>query len=404
MLKIINDRLFFDSKPLPYIPSPNVGGRMQPIAIVVHDTAGPSAISAINTFKTIASKVSAHFVVDLDGTITQMVDCDLVAWHAGKSVLDGRSGCNSFTVGVEIVNPGKLNDKGCAWFHKSGQPGYPKTEARRTPEHGNGYWLPYSGAQIKSVTELCQALVKAYPTIKQIVPHWYISPRRKIDTNPLFPLEALRDSVFKPQKQPVDAVLSLEVGSTGRPVELAQRRLQELGYPVGLADGTFGAAMRIAVMGFEAENGLTVDGKLDPSEQVVLHSDKAKAMPIAARDAVTVKELATVSRGVSDLVKIKQGGVFVTAASAAAASVEKATEVAPVVDQNTVDQLKQAAEGAGYAKTIAESLGGLLGSMASNHWFQLMVLGVGAYVVATRLLGFKVEDFRVGRWTPSGRT
>lgn len=380
---------------------------MQPVATVIHDTASPSAISAINTFKSAASKVSAHFVVDLDGSITQMVECDTVAWHAGKSVLDGRSGCNSFTIGVEIVNPGKLNDKGCAWFHKPGQNGYSGIEACKTPEHGNGYWLPYTPAQIEAVTGLCQALVKAYPTIKQIVPHWYISPGRKIDTNPLFPLDALRQAVFQPQNAAVAAVSVLQVGSEGRAVELAQTRLQALGYPVGLIDKKFGASMEIAVFGFERQNGLTVDGKLDASELLVLHSDKAKAMPIANREAVTAKDLASVSRGVSDLVNIKNAGLVTAGVGAAGATAQNtlpvvAPVVPPAVDPNVIDQLSQGAEGAGYARTIAESLGGLLGALGSNGWVQIMVLGVGSYFVATRLLGFKLEDFKLGRWSPSG--
>jgi N-acetylmuramoyl-L-alanine amidase len=409
--KIVADRLIRDGGPTPFVQSPNFGGRMQPVAIVVHDTAGPSAKSAINTFLDRASKVSAHVVVDFDGTITQMVDFDRVAWHAGKSVLDGRSGCNSFTIGIEIVNPGILNGKGCAWFHKPGQTGYSDTEHCKTPEHGDGCWVPYTAAQIEAVTGLCKALVKAYPTIKQVVPHWHISPRRKVDTNPLFPLAALRNAVFSSQSAPVADVSILQVGSQGRALELAYRRLQELGYPVGFWDGIYGASMETAVFGFERQNGLTVDGRLDAAEQAILHSDKAKAMPIAGREPVTVKDLAQVSRGVSDLVTIKNAGVLTGAAGAAGATVQNVTEVAapatttpaPAVDPNIIEHLSQGAEGAGYARTIADSLGGLLNALGSNGWVQIMALGLVTYVVATRVLGFKLDDFKLGRWAPSGR-
>lgn len=408
--KIVADRLIRDGGPTPFVQSPNFGGRMQPVATVIHDTASPTALSAINTFLDIASKVSAHVVVDLDGTITQMVEFDTVAWHAGKSVLDGRSGCNSFTVGIEIVNPGMLNAKGCAWFHKSGQTGYSGIEACKTPEHGNGFWLAYTPAQINAVTSLCKALVKTYPTIKQIVPHWHISPRRKIDTNPLFPLAGLREAVFPAQSAPVAAVSVLQVGSQGRSLELAYKRLQELGYPVGFWDGIYGASMETAVFGFERQNGLTVDGKLDAAEQAILHSDKAKAMPIAGRDSVTVKDLAQVSRGASDLVTIKNVGVLTGAAGAAGATVQNVTEVAapattipaPAVDPNIIEHLSQGAEGAGYARTIADGLGGLLSALGSNGWVQIMVLGLITYIVATRVLGFKMDDFKRGRWIPSG--
>ena len=400
--KIVADRLYRDGGPVPFVPSPNTKGRMQPRAIVVHDTAGPSAISAINTFKKQAGKdsVSAHIVVDRDGSITQMVEFDTVAFHAGKSTLDGRSGCNSFTVGIEIVNPGKLNDKGCAWFHKPGQTGYSGTEACKTPEHGNGYWLPYTPAQIDAVTELCKALVKAYPTIKQIVPHWHISPRRKIDTNPLFPLEALRQAVFQPQSAPVAAVSVLQVGSEGRPVELAQKRLQELGYPVGLIDTKFGASMKIAVMGFESENGLTVDGKLDASEQAVLHSDKAKAMPIASRESVTVKELAAQSQSTSDLVTMRDVSAATTVVSAGA-GVAKLVQDVPVeaVPEIPLDKI---AEGSNHVETIARVAGSVLTSLGNNFWIVSLAVGVAGLVLYRKLILRRLREFVSGRWTPSG--
>jgi hypothetical protein len=46
------------------------------------------------------------------------------------------------------------------------------------------------------VTALCKELVTCYPSIDEIVTHWQVSPRRKIDTNPLFPLDAVREEVF----------------------------------------------------------------------------------------------------------------------------------------------------------------------------------------------------------------
>ncbi|MBT9584476.1 N-acetylmuramoyl-L-alanine amidase [bacterium] len=52
-------------------------------------------------------RVSAHYVVDRDGTIVQMVDERASAWHAGVSELEGRPGVNDFSVGVELIN---LND------------------------------------------------------------------------------------------------------------------------------------------------------------------------------------------------------------------------------------------------------------------------------------------------------
>src|SRR5580658_3999904 len=63
--------------------------------IVLHITQGPTASSAINTFKASVAphRVSAHFVIDRDGTVFQLLDLNDTAWHA--------SACNSTSVGIE---------------------------------------------------------------------------------------------------------------------------------------------------------------------------------------------------------------------------------------------------------------------------------------------------------------
>ena len=49
------------------------------------------------------SKVSCHYLVDEDGTITQMVGEELRAWHAGVSSWQGETDTNSRSIGIEIV-------------------------------------------------------------------------------------------------------------------------------------------------------------------------------------------------------------------------------------------------------------------------------------------------------------
>lgn len=46
--------------------------------------------------------VSAHFVIDRSGHITQFVSCDKRAWHAGVSQHAGREQCNDFSIGIEL--------------------------------------------------------------------------------------------------------------------------------------------------------------------------------------------------------------------------------------------------------------------------------------------------------------
>lgn len=63
--------------------------------VVVHCTATPSFASVKSWFQNPASQVSAHFVIDKDGTIYEFVDPAVVAWHA--------HGYNAHSVGIEHV-------------------------------------------------------------------------------------------------------------------------------------------------------------------------------------------------------------------------------------------------------------------------------------------------------------
>jgi AmpD protein len=47
-------------------------------------------------------EVSAHFLIRRDGEIVQFVAGDRRAWHAGPSSWRGRSGCNDFSIGIEL--------------------------------------------------------------------------------------------------------------------------------------------------------------------------------------------------------------------------------------------------------------------------------------------------------------
>ena len=47
--------------------------------------------------------VSAHFVIDRAGNITQFVACENRAWHAGQSTWLGRDNCNDYAIGIEMI-------------------------------------------------------------------------------------------------------------------------------------------------------------------------------------------------------------------------------------------------------------------------------------------------------------
>lgn len=118
-------------------------------AIVLHHTGKGGMKAAVLWFKTKKSGVSAHYVVDRDGTIVQMVKDEKKAWHSGKSSLNGRPNVNIFSIGIEIVSTG---------------------------EDG------YTDEQYDSVTFLCKMLKKKYDIENDnIVGHKDIAPGRKHD-------------------------------------------------------------------------------------------------------------------------------------------------------------------------------------------------------------------------------
>ena len=69
--------------------------------------------------------------------------------------------------------------------------------------------------------------------------------------------------------------VTLESGSSGDQVKALQKRLKELGYYNGSADGKYGESTMAAVMAFQLRNNLTVDGKAGPATQRVLYGSKA---------------------------------------------------------------------------------------------------------------------------------
>ncbi len=185
-----------------FVKANSSGGEMTPRFAVIHDTAGRlSKFSSVDWFKSAECTTSAHFVVERDGTVTQMVPLNRKAFHAGVSKWKGTSGLNSCSIGIEIVNPGKMDATGKAWFGACCKPD--EIEHKSTPEHGDGYWLLYTEAQIAAVKLLCTLIVEEYPDCNEILTHWQISPGRKIDTNPLFPLREVRKAVLDPD--PVEA-------------------------------------------------------------------------------------------------------------------------------------------------------------------------------------------------------
>ncbi len=81
----------------------------------------------------------------------------------------------------------------------------------------------------------------------------------------------------RPTNTPKPTATSLKNGATGSDVRKMQKRLIELGYLSGSADGDFGDATENAVRAFQRRNGLEVDGKAGEATLDKLYSSSAIA-------------------------------------------------------------------------------------------------------------------------------
>jgi AmpD protein len=106
-------------------------------------------------------KVSAHLFVRRDGAVVQFVPVGARAWHAGASRLAGRSGCNDFSVGIELEGTDRI---------------------------------AYTQRQYARLATLVRLLMRAHPgiTLPRVVGHSDVAPGRKTDPGPAFDWRGFR--------------------------------------------------------------------------------------------------------------------------------------------------------------------------------------------------------------------
>lgn len=109
-------------------------------------------------------RVSAHLFISRRGRVTQFVPLQKRAWHAGKSVFEGRERCNDFSIGIELEG----------------------TDER-----------PFTASQYRKLAQLTRLIRKAYPRITpaRITGHSDIAPGRKTDPGPHFDWARLRREI-----------------------------------------------------------------------------------------------------------------------------------------------------------------------------------------------------------------
>ena len=188
-------------------PSPNFDERTLPISLIVlHYTGMEDGPAALERLCDPEAKVSAHYMVEEDGTIYGLVGEDKRAWHAGVSEWGGEANINSASIGIEIVNGG----------HNVPRP--------------DGSLPPFPDAQINAVIALCKDIQTRHGELG-LVGHSDIAPGRKIDPGEHFPWQGLAAAGlgFLPQVSDDRRVL-FEIGSRDRGIAILQAGLAHIGY------------------------------------------------------------------------------------------------------------------------------------------------------------------------------
>lgn len=228
-MRIVNHRV----KGLTFQKAHYTGEVITPEIVILHDTAGRLAKGNSAAFLASANtaKASVHFVIERDGSIVQQVPTNRRANHAGASSYNGRSGCNAFSLGIELVNPGLMtrwsDTMALAWWGEQLAVNLYGIREVTTKEHGRGLWMPHAQEQIEALIRLLEVLFRDVKSLRDITTHWYVSPGRKVDPNPLLPLDAIRARIFGAE-DPAD--LAAEAGSS------AVQRLSTVQVNVGNGD------------------------------------------------------------------------------------------------------------------------------------------------------------------------
>jgi len=143
-------------------PSPNSDDRKHPISmIVLHYTAISTCEESLTRLcetTNVAGRVSAHYLVDRDGGVYNLVDESKRAWHSGIASWAGLGDINSRSIGIELVNVGLTSD---------------------------GSREEYPAAQTRALIALCKDIQSRHK-IRFVLGHSDVAPSRKQDPGEAF--------------------------------------------------------------------------------------------------------------------------------------------------------------------------------------------------------------------------
>ncbi|MGI9282049.1 MAG: N-acetylmuramoyl-L-alanine amidase [Endozoicomonas sp.] len=190
-------------------PSPNFDARDIPVEFLILHYTAVDLQGTLDILSSTECGVSAHLVIDLDGTVYELVPClngvAHRAWHAGVSRWQGKEAFNDFALGIELVNY-------------------------------NGNIFPFTDEQYKALREVIQQLQKHYPNLndpERILGHEQIAGfRGKADPGCCFDWGRLFTENYSDLPQPVrepvcpkELQASLEKLQPFEPADREQRAL-----------------------------------------------------------------------------------------------------------------------------------------------------------------------------------
>jgi len=210
-------------------PSPNFDRRPlgAPIDILLlHYTGMQSAEAALARLCDPAARVSAHYLIDEDGTCWRLVDEAMRAWHAGVGSWGDCRDINAQSIGIELVNPG----------------------------HEFGY-RPFAEAQMAALVALAPRILSRHPIpAARVLGHSDVAPARKQDPGELFDWASLACEGIglwpEPHAEVPSGLSELRPGMSGPAVASLQADLGRYGYGLS-ATGSYDAATTLVVTAFQ---------------------------------------------------------------------------------------------------------------------------------------------------------
>ncbi len=230
-------------------PSPNFDDREEGVPVdmlVLHYTGMTTGASALARLTESDSKVSAHYLVEEDGTVFSLVSEKKRAWHAGVAYWRGHTNINARSIGVEIVNPG----------------------------HEFGY-RPFPEAQMNAVVALCKHIAGTYAINPwNVVGHSDVAPSRKQDPGELFDWQRLAENGvglwLEDERDGEGDVMPL--GPEEAQLITLQEALGEIGYEIE-ADGVYGSRTSSVITAFQRHWWpQRVDGRADRETRQAIYA------------------------------------------------------------------------------------------------------------------------------------